>query len=95
MQVVKENITIVLNKPKFAGNVGAVARCAKNMGFEKICVVAGDHLSREEMRPQATHVAAELVEKILGVYGQDKTPGETFAAWSHRRSVKEMQELFS
>ena len=64
MQVVKENITIVLNKPKFAGNVGAVARCAKNMGFEKICVVAGDHLSREEMRPQATHVAADLVDRI-------------------------------
>ena len=29
MQAVKENITIILNKPKFAGNVGAVARCAK------------------------------------------------------------------
>jgi tRNA/rRNA methyltransferase len=64
MQVAKENITIVLNKPKFAGNVGAVARCAKNMGLDKLCVVAGDHLDREQIRPQATHVAAELVDNI-------------------------------
>jgi len=64
MQAAKDKITIILNKPKFAGNVGAVARCAKNMGIGKICVVAGDHLAREEMRPQATHVAAELVDNI-------------------------------
>jgi tRNA/rRNA methyltransferase len=64
MQAAQDNITIILNKPKFAGNVGAVARCAKNMGLKKICVVAGDHLSREAMRPQATHVAAELVDNI-------------------------------
>lgn len=64
MQATKENITIVLNKPKYAGNVGAVARCAKNMGIEKICLVAGAHLSTEDMRPMATHVAAELVDNI-------------------------------
>jgi len=64
MKVARENISLVLNKPKFAGNVGAVARCAKNMGVEKICVVGGAHLAREEMRPQATHVAQELVDNI-------------------------------
>ena len=64
MQAARENINIVLNKPKYAGNVGAVARCAKNMGFDKICVVSGDHLSTEEMRTTATHVAAELVDNI-------------------------------
>ena len=64
MQAAKENITIVLNKPKYAGNVGAVARGAKNMGLERICLVGGAHLSREEMRPLATHVAAELVDNI-------------------------------
>lgn len=64
MQAAKENITIVLNKPKYAGNVGAVARAAKNMGFEEICLVTGAHLETEEMLPQATHVAAELVDNI-------------------------------
>lgn len=64
MQVARENITIVLNKPKYAGNVGAVARCAKNMGLDKICVVSGTHLSSEEMRKSATHVAAGLVDNI-------------------------------
>lgn len=64
MQAARENITIVLNKPKYAGNVGAVARCAKNMGLDKICIVEGDHLSQEEMRMMATHVASDLVDNI-------------------------------
>jgi len=75
MQAAKENITIILNKPKFAGNVGAVARSAKNMGIEKICVVAGNHLDREEMRPQATHVAAELVDSIRYVDSLEEALG--------------------
>ncbi len=64
MQAARENITIVLNKPKFAGNVGAVARCAKNMGLDKISVVTGEPLPREEMQMMATHVAADLVDNI-------------------------------
>lgn len=64
MQAAKENITIVLNKPKHAGNVGAVARCAKNMGINKICLVSGTRLSKEEMRMMATHMAADVVEDI-------------------------------
>lgn len=64
MQTKKENVIIVLNKPKFAGNVGAVARCAKNMGMDKLCVVGGSDLHREEMYARATHVAADLVDNI-------------------------------
>ena len=64
MEAVRENITIVLNRPKYAGNVGAAARCAKNMGLDKICVVSGSQLSREEMKQMATHVAADLVDNI-------------------------------
>ena len=40
-----ENITIVLNKPKYPGNVGSVARCARNMGIEKISVVGNRDLA--------------------------------------------------
>jgi len=64
MQAARENITIVLNKPKHGGNVGAVARCAKNMGINKICLVSGADLSKEEMLMMATHVAADVVETI-------------------------------
>jgi tRNA/rRNA methyltransferase len=64
MQAARENITVVLNRPKYAGNVGAVARCAKNMGLDKIYVVSDSHFSREEMKQLATHAAADLVDNI-------------------------------
>lgn len=76
MQAAREKITIVLNKPKYSGNVGAVARCAKNMGFDKICVVSGDHLSVEEIRITATHAAAELVENIRRCRNLEEALGE-------------------
>lgn len=59
-----ENITIVLNKPKYPGNVGSVARCARNMGIEKISVVGNRDLALEEMRQRATHFAAGIVDRI-------------------------------
>ena len=34
-----KNISIVLFKPKYAGNVGSVARAAKNMGISRLIVV--------------------------------------------------------
>ncbi|HLA26825.1 MAG TPA: RNA methyltransferase [Syntrophales bacterium] len=64
MRAARENITIVLNKPKHAGNVGAVARCAKNMGINKICLISGTHLSKEEIRMMATHMAKDVVDAI-------------------------------
>jgi len=59
-----QNITIVLNKPKYPGNVGSVARCAKNMGIEKIFVVGNRNLDKEEMKTMATHVTSDIVENI-------------------------------
>jgi tRNA/rRNA methyltransferase len=58
------NITIVLNKPKYPGNVGSIARCAKNMGIEKIMVVGNRHLDEEEMKTMSTHVATDIVTNI-------------------------------
>ena len=59
-----ENVTIVLNKPKYPGNVGSVARCARNMGIEKIFVVGNRDLAPEEMKQLATHFAAGIVDRI-------------------------------
>jgi len=66
-----ENITIVLNKPKYPGNVGSVARCARNMGIEKISVVGNRDLALEEMKQMATHFAAGIVERIQHFDGLD------------------------
>lgn len=59
-----KNISIVLYKPKYAGNVGAVARAAKNMGIGDIVVVGSRDFDDEEMRQRSTHLAADVLDKI-------------------------------
>jgi len=59
-----KNISVVLYKPKYAGNIGAVARAAKNMGIENIVVVGAANFDQEEMRQRSTHLAADVLEKI-------------------------------
>lgn len=60
----QENLTIVLNKPKYAGNVGFVARCARNMGIDKLSVVGGGELNPDEMKQMSTHFAAGIIDDI-------------------------------
>lgn len=59
-----KNVSIVLYKPKYAGNVGAVARVAKNMGIRNIIVVGTNDFDREEMQQRSTHLAADVLENI-------------------------------
>ncbi|MBW2650087.1 MAG: RNA methyltransferase, partial [Deltaproteobacteria bacterium] len=59
-----ENLAIVLNRPKHPGNIGAVARCAKNMGISSIIVVNPLNADREKIEQMATHFALDIVEKI-------------------------------
>jgi tRNA/rRNA methyltransferase len=64
LKVRLENIAIVLKCPKFAGNVGSVARCAKNMGIKDLIVVGNRNLDNEELRKMATHVSNDIVDRI-------------------------------
>jgi tRNA/rRNA methyltransferase len=59
-----KNISIVLYKPKYAGNIGSVARAAKNMGISNIIVVGKTDFDREEMQQRSTHLAADVLDKI-------------------------------
>jgi tRNA/rRNA methyltransferase len=59
-----DHITIVLQGPKYSGNVGSIARSAKNMGIGSIFVVRDTPLVDEEMKQMSTHFAADLVENI-------------------------------
>lgn len=63
-QAKTKNISIVLYKPKYAGNVGSIARAAKNMGFSNISVVGTTDLDREEMQQRSTHLAADVLDQI-------------------------------
>ena len=63
-----DQITLILTRPKYPGNIGSVARAAKNMGIHRIRVVKRGDPDMEEIYPQihkmATHLAADVVEKI-------------------------------
>lgn len=64
MKAKTKNISIVLYKPKYAGNVGSIARVAKNMGIGNVIVVDAAGLDREEMQKRSTHLAADMVCSI-------------------------------
>ncbi len=59
-----KNISIVLYKPKYAGNVGAVVRAAKNMGINNIIVAEAGAFDQGEMRQRSTHLATDVLENI-------------------------------
>jgi len=59
-----KNISIVLYKPKYAGNIGSIARAAKNMGVGSIIIVGSSGFDREEMQQRSTHLAADVLDKI-------------------------------
>lgn len=60
-----DNIAIVLQRPCYAGNVGSVARCGKNMGIHQLIVSEGGPFPREEMVMMATRFAADVVDSII------------------------------
>jgi len=59
-----KNISIVLYKPKYAGNIGSVARAAKNMGISNIIVVGTADFDREAMQQRSTHLASDVLDQI-------------------------------
>jgi len=59
-----DHVTIVLKGPKFPGNVGSAARCARNMGIGKLIVVGNRNLEDEAVRQMATHESADIVDGI-------------------------------
>ena len=59
-----ENMAVVLNRPKYPGNIGSTARCAKNMGIDRIIVVNPLNPDRTTIEQLSTHFALDIVEKI-------------------------------
>ena len=59
------NITVVLNEPKYPENIGAAARCCMNMGIAGgLYAVRPQWYDRERMLKMATHEAASIVEEM-------------------------------
>lgn len=75
MKAKTKNISIVLYKPKYAGNVGSVARAAKNMGIHNIIVVGDNDFNRDEMKQRSTHLAADVLDNIRYVQSAEDALG--------------------
>ena len=61
------NIAIVLSQPHFPENIGAAARAIRNMGLQRLVVVAPENFDLTKVRRMATHAALEVVEKMAVV----------------------------
>lgn len=60
-----QNITIVLVRPQFAGNIGSVCRAMKNMGLSRLVLVAPE---QDPLSPEARMMATSarnLLEKAV------------------------------
>ncbi len=59
-----DNVTIVLQRPRFPENIGSAARAMTNMGIGKLVVVSPEDCDLTRICRLATHAALEVVEKM-------------------------------
>lgn len=59
-----DNISIVLNRPRFPENIGASARAMRNMGIGRLIVVEPENLDLNRIRMMATHAASDTVRQM-------------------------------
>ncbi len=59
-----ENISIILQRPRFPENIGAAARAIRNMGIGNLIVVQPNNYDTEKVLKMATHAARDVVERI-------------------------------
>lgn len=62
--VTRENVTIVLQRPRYPENIGSAARAMCNMGFTRLIVVDPGIWDEERIRRLATHAAGSVVDRI-------------------------------
>ena len=58
------NVSIVLKGPKYAENIGAVARSCYNMGISEIIIVRDEYPEYDAMAKMATHNAKHLINNM-------------------------------
>ncbi|MDD5167661.1 MAG: RNA methyltransferase [Syntrophales bacterium] len=59
-----DHISVILNHPKYAGNIGSVARAMKNMGLSHLIVSGSEPFPEEAMKMMSTHFAADIIDNI-------------------------------
>lgn len=59
-----DNITIILQRPRYPENIGAVVRAGQNMGIGGLIVINPQNYDRSRILKMATHAVAGAVEHI-------------------------------
>jgi tRNA/rRNA methyltransferase len=59
-----DNVSIILNRPRYPENIGAVARAMRNMGFKQLIVVNPQDCDLTRVLKMATHAATDVVENM-------------------------------
>jgi tRNA/rRNA methyltransferase len=62
--IVLDNVTVVLQRPRYPENIGAAVRAALNMGITRLSVVEPENWIPDRVHLLATHAAREAVEKV-------------------------------
>jgi len=70
--VTRENITIVLQRPRYPENIGSAARAMCNMGFTRLIVVDPDVWDETRIRRLATHEAVSVIDSVRRFDSLDK-----------------------
>ena len=100
MPPLAQNVTIVLNKPKYPENIGSSARAMHNMGLSRLVVVAPANPDPERMERMATHSAvpvlsgmeiADDLETALAPFGY--VVGTTARTGRRRRETAPPREM--
>lgn len=95
-----DNITIVLNRPRFPENIGAAARAARNMGIRRLMVVRPENDDPEKILRLATHEAREIVDAMerfddfaTALSGFQYVVGTTARLGGERKAVARPDEI--
>lgn len=59
-----ENVSIVLQRPRYPENIGSAARAIHNMGIGQLIVVRPENYDTGKVLKLATHAAKDVVQKI-------------------------------
>jgi len=58
-----DNISIVLQQPRYSENIGAAARAMRNMGIRSLVIVDPQNFDLSKALKLATHFASDIIEK--------------------------------
>ena len=58
-----DNLCVILHEPRYPENIGAAARCCRNMGIPQLIV--GRLLGRQELRSRETKMIRGFCQQIL------------------------------